>query len=276
MNQFRPGNFQILPPIIKNLVIINVLVFMAESMLGTNIHNFIVDTFALHSWQSPLFRPWQPLTHLFLHGSVGHIFGNMFALWMFGSVLENLWGGKRFLLFYLVCGLGAALCHLSYLYFSMGNIVNDYANLKANFDYNHFVSYVQSHQSLFSRYPNLNQFLSTWKLNPNDQDMTMEAMHFSSSSYAQILNEATLGASGAVFGVLAAFGYLFPNTYLYFYFFIPIKTKWFVLGYMAYELFMSIQNSAGDDIAHVAHLGGGVIGFILVYYWNRRNRKDFY
>src|SRR6476620_11190679 len=114
MTEFRPSRFQILPTIIKNLLIINVLVFLAQITIGPAMS--LEDTFALHTWQSPYFKPWQFLTHMFMHGGWDHLFFNMFALWMFGSTLENVWGPKRFLFFYIMCGLGAALLHLFTLY----------------------------------------------------------------------------------------------------------------------------------------------------------------
>src|SRR5436309_334314 len=112
MTEFRQTRFEILPPVIKNLIILNALIFLAQSVLGDNVEAKMFNLFALHAWQSPLFKPWQFFTYLFLHGSIEHIFFNMYALWVFGSVLENLWGPKRFLIFYFVCGLGAALCHM--------------------------------------------------------------------------------------------------------------------------------------------------------------------
>jgi len=234
MTEFRPGRFQILPTIVKNLIIINVLVFLAQSVFGNALGFSFEDVFALHTWQSDLFKPWQFITHLFMHGSIGHIFGNMLALWMFGSILENLWGPKRFLIFYIVCGLGAALCHMIVLYVENQHLLQQYNAL----------SYIEQQQY---RTPVFNR-----------------------------LDEPTLGASGAVFGCLAAFGYLFPNTYIYLYFFVPIKAKWFVIMYAAFELINAIQNSAGDNVAHVAHLGGALVGFILVYFWNKNNRRNFY
>ena len=123
MTEFRPSSFQILPAVIKNLLILNGLFFLAQNTVGRELIN-MEDLFALHTWQSPLFRPWQFITHMFMHGNLGHIFGNMFALWMFGSILENLWGPKRFLTFYLVCGLGAALCHMIVLYFENEHIIS--------------------------------------------------------------------------------------------------------------------------------------------------------
>lgn len=233
MTEFRPGSFQILPTVIKNLLIINGLFFLAQVTIGKQLLN-MDDLFALHTWQSPLFKPWQFITHMFMHGNLGHIFSNMFALWMFGSILENLWGPKRFLTFYISCGLGAALAHMIVLYFQMQPVVEAF----------NLLSYEQQQQILHD---------------PNFK-----------------LNEATLGASGAVFGCLAAFGYLFPNTKIYLYFFLPIKAKWFVLLYAGFELSMAFENSAGDNVAHWAHLGGAVVGFLLVYFWNKTNRRKFY
>src|SRR6266540_3854808 len=211
MTEFRPSRFQILPTIIKNLLIINVLVFLAQVTIGNAVR--LEDMFALHTWQS--------------------LFFNMFALWMFGSILENVWGPKRFLTFYLISGLGAALCHMIVLYFNTQNLIDVYNSLSLT-----------------------------------------ERQVYEERFYHQ-LNEATLGASGAVFGCLAAFGYLFPNTYIYLYFFFPIKAKWFVILYAGFELYMAVQNTAGDNVAHVAHLGGALAGFLMVYFWNK-NKKRFY
>src|SRR5258708_596023 len=126
MREFRPGRFEILPPVIKNLIIINGLIFLTQLLFQQKNSSFIEDTFALHTWQSSLFRPWQFITHMFLHGGWTHILLNMFALWMFGSVLENLWGPKRFLTFYLVSGLGAALAHMGVLYFENQHLIDQY------------------------------------------------------------------------------------------------------------------------------------------------------
>jgi len=225
--EFRPTGFNILPLIIKNLLIINGLVFFAQFTFERMGSPWMENTFALHDIHSDFFRPHQLVTHLFMHGSIGHIFFNMFALWMFGSALENVWGAKRFLLFYILCGLGAAALHLTTLYF---------------------------------------EYKPYW-----------ESYHFLSAGDQAFLHyNYTVGASGAVFGCLAAFGYLFPNSLIYIYFFVPIKAKWFVLLYAGMELCLGVRNSAGDNVAHWAHLGGALVGFLLVLYWNRTNRKRFY
>jgi membrane associated rhomboid family serine protease len=238
MSEFRPGSFQMIPPVIKNLIIINALIYLAQYTMGHNVDQRLQDLFGLHDLHSPLFRPHQLITYMFLHGGWDHIFFNMFALWMFGAVLENYWGPKRFLIFYTVSGIGAAVFHLAVLYHEMAPIAD----------------LVQEHVRFMSGEEQQEFLLSTE--NP--------------------LNGATIGASGAIFGCLAAFGYLFPNSLIYLYFFVPIKVKWFVLGYAAIELFSGFRASAGDNVAHWAHLGGGLVGLLLVIYWNRNNRRNFY
>jgi len=166
--------------------------------------------------------------------NIAHLLFNMLALWMFGSALENVWGPKRFLIFYIACGLGAAALHLTVLYHQNGQLLERFS---------HLASY--------------------------QQDAVAEKVK-------EALNEPTLGASGAVFGCLAGFGYLFPNTYILIYFLFPIKAKWFVLIYAALELYAGVQASAGDNVAHFAHLGGAIVGFLLVYFWNKSNRRHFY
>jgi rhomboid-like protein len=176
------------------------------------------------------FLPYQVFTHMFSHGGISHILFNMFGLFMFGRILENFWGGKKFLLFYLLCGVGAAACHLG-------------------------VQYFRSEQLLQAVLAN------------NGSDIT---------KLSHALAPA-VGASGAIMGVLAGFAYLFPNTELYIMFIpIPVKAKWAVLGMTAIDLFGGVANMSGDNIAHFAHLGGAIVGFLLVYYWNKTNRKTFY
>ncbi len=233
MTNFRPGRFHAQPMVVKNLIIINALVFLLQNVLSSRGIN-LDDYCALHYWGSPLFRWWQVITHMFMHGSIGHIFFNMFALWMFGRILENVWGPQRFLLYYLVCGLGAAFCHMGVLSYEFSKFYN--ANIAGH------------------PFP------------------SREVLMY----YDAMINQATIGASGAVFGLLFAFGYLFPNTELMLLFPpMPIKAKWFVIIYAVFELYLGIQNSAGDNVAHFAHLGGLLFGFIMIMIWKKR-RNDFY
>jgi membrane associated rhomboid family serine protease len=238
MSEFRPGSFQMIPPVIKNLIIINALIYLAQATMGQQVDLKLQDLFGLHDLHSPLFRPHQLITYMFLHGGWDHLFFNMFALGMFGAVLENYWGAKRFLIFYVVSGVGAAVCHLAVLYHEMAPIAAEIHDQ---------IGYLPLDRQ------------QEWLLGSQNP-----------------LNGATVGASGAIFGCLAAFGYLFPNSLIYLYFFVPIKVKWFVLGYAAIELFSGVRASAGDNVAHWAHLGGGLVGLLLVIYWNRNNRRNFY
>ncbi len=281
MREFRPGRFQILPTIIKNLLIINVLVFVARQTIQTDSYTPMDDLLALHTWQSPLFKPWQFVTHLFMHGSIEHIFFNMFALWMFGSVLENLWGPKRFLTFYIVCGLGAALMHMTVLYFESKSLLDGYNTLLSNFNSGTFENFfVKEHVADYlkgtSDYDSVMNLVNQYRIDPHNIYLANQALSKTQQFVSSRIDEPTLGASGAIFGCLAAFGYLFPNTYIYIYFFLPLKAKWFVLIYAGFELVMALQNSAGDNVAHVAHLGGALFGLALVYFWNKTNRQTFY
>jgi len=233
MTDFRMGR-SIIPPIIKNLIIVNVLVFLLQYTFQRSGSHFIEDYFALHDIRSDFFKPHQIITYMFLHGGFAHIFWNMLILWMFGSILENYWGPKRFLTFYIVCGIGAALLHLVVL-----------------------------HHELTPYWQQLEQF-------PIHEQTIIR------HQYDSELNTATLGASGAIFGCMVAFGLLFPNSLIYIYALIPIKAKWAVLAYVVFELFSGLQNTAGDNVAHWAHLGGGLCGLLLVMYWRKTDRKNFY
>lgn len=236
MTEFRPGGFQRMPPVIKNLIILNALIWLAELVLRTSSFS-LENMFALHDIHSDLFKPYQLVTYMFLHdpNSIFHLLFNMYALWLFGAVLENFWGSKRFLTFYLLCGLGAAAAHLVILYYQNASLLNEFH-----------------------------------MLDPGQQQQYYENVQGR-------LNEATLGASGAVFGCLAAFGYLFPNsTMIILPIPIPIKAKWLVIGYAGIELVAGIRSTAGDNVAHWAHLGGAVVGLILVIIWNKTNRRNFY
>lgn len=243
MSEYRPGGFQILPPVIKNLIIINVLVYAATYVLKqANIID--LDSYlALFHWKSPLFKPWQAVTHIFMHASLTHLVFNMFALWMFGNVIENTLGAKKFLIFYFVCGLGAAFCHL--MVFSWENAES--------------ISWFSSLPKM-DRIQMVNQALAT-----NYGDIRLRPM----------INPM-VGASGAIFGVLFAFGYLFPNLMIYVYFLFPIKAKYFVAIYAIIELFSGFQNSPTDNVAHFAHLGGMLFAFLLLKAWKMNGKRTLY
>ncbi len=245
MQNLKSG-FNSIPVVVKNLIIINAIMLFITFVLeqkGINLRN----TLGLHYIQSPDFRPYQLVTHLFMHGDIMHLVFNMFALWMFGRILESVWGPKRFFIYYFATGLGAAA-----FYTFVNYIEFQYSAAKID---------SEAVQAVFGKGAELLQQGQNWvgpagKLN-------------------LILNTPTVGASGAVFGVLLGFGMLFPNTQLMLLFPpIPIKAKYFVMGYGAIELFSGIANT-GSNIAHFAHLGGMLFGFILIKYWNKTTR-NFY
>jgi membrane associated rhomboid family serine protease len=282
MTEFRPSRFEILPTIIKNLLIINGLVFLAQYTLGKNPANAVVldDLFALHAWQSSLFRPWQLITHMFMHGGIWHIIGNMFALWMFGSILENLWGSKRFLVFYFVCGLGAAFIHLLFLSYELTPMMKDYAVLVSKHSTGNAAALtdaiIQFSRKYGLRFTDGSSPVSYLDAYPGSPELANQLFRIVTDFYQKSIDTATIGASGAVFGILAAFVYLFPNTYIYLYFLVPVKAKWLGLIYFSYEVFYAIQNSAGDNVARWAHIGGAIVGLLIVMTWNKKNRKTFY
>lgn len=225
------NNFQRATPIVFNLIIINVLVFLAQAAFGgMSPLNRVTDLFALHHYKSHEFRPYQLVTYMFMHGGFAHILFNMLGLYMFGSLMERLWGPKRFLIFYLICGVGAGLAQ-------MANYAIDYWRI----------------DQLSLSLDDINQYQQMMRLN------------------------ATVGASGAIMGILAAFGYLFPNTELFIMFIpVPVKAKWAILGFIALDFFGGVNRVADDNVAHFAHLGGALIGFLIVLYWNKTNKRTFY
>jgi membrane associated rhomboid family serine protease len=285
MTNFRPQGFQILPPLVKNLIIINALVLALDSVLekyGIRLSDYL----GLHYWKSHYFRPWQLITHLFMHGNIGHLLSNMFTLWMFGSVLENYWGPQRFLTFYLVCGIGAAFCHLTVLGFEYTAVNEAFSVYQQSPGVDKFARFVSEHISGPSL-EGFRIFQNKWENDPGNItylnqssyyiNMYIRGRHESGiSDINGLIDQVTVGASGAVFGVLFAFGYLFPNMELMIYFLFPMKAKYFVALFALVELWAGIQNSAGDNVAHFAHLGGMLFAWLLLRYWQKNNRRQFY
>lgn len=226
------GNrFQQSAPVVWNLIIINALAFLAQVVFGgMDQLSLVNDWFALHHYRYEGFRLHQIVTHMFMHGGFLHLALNMLGLWMFGSMMERVWGSQRFLIFYLVCGVFAGLTQMGSYAFTYWDIDHSTLSLQS----------LEMYQSVLSQ-------------------------------------NATVGASGAIMGVLAAYAYTFPNTEL----FImpipfPIKAKWAIMGIIALDVLGGLSNSASDNVAHFAHIGGAVCGFILVLIWNRTNKKRFF
>ena len=275
--QFRPMKWQILPPVVKNLLIINGIMFLATVVFEDKLGLELTQYLGLHFVTSQYFAPHQFITHLFMHGNMMHVFSNMFALWMFGNVLENVWGAKRFLMYYMITGLGAALIHTGFTWYDIHNMqesVNLFLNNVTPMDFKMLVTKYQG--SLRNDDISvLNEFLGSWSNSPNDPQLIQEAKSFAQELVSRKADIPTVGASGAVFGVLLAFGMLFPNTVLYIYFAFPIKAKWFVLLYGLFELYGGIQNNPGDNVAHFAHLGGMLFGYFLIRHWGKNRFNDY-
>ena len=228
----RYGSAFTTPPVVLNLLILNILFFMAEALLPNGMGERIIDTLGLYAFQSDNFCWYQLVTHMFLHANLAHLFTNMFAFWMFGRSLEYDMGSRRFLVYYMMTGLGAALLHLGVISLEIHNIM-------------------ASAGELGGLTPELGREL------------------------AMRLNTVTIGASGAVFGVLLAFGMLHPNVPIFIFFIpIPIKAKYFVIGYGLLELYMGFTGNQ-SGIAHFAHIGGMLFGFLLLVYWKKK-RKIYY
>jgi len=219
-----------IPPVVKNLLIINGIMLFASWILGDVVTKYL----AVFYFDSPLFEVWQPITYMFMHGGIAHLFFNMFGLFMFGGILEQRWGQKKFINFYLITGLGALALQWGVqaleVYQITGRVINDLNVVGAN--------------------PDLRA----------------------------IYTSPMVGASGAIFGVLTAFAVLYPNVELMLMFIpFPVKAKYFIPIYIVIELFLGVARIPGDSIAHFAHLGGALIGFILVKLWKDKDRfYDYY
>jgi membrane associated rhomboid family serine protease len=212
---------------------------------GWNLPNL----FGLHHWSSELFKPHQLVTYMFLHGGLMHLFFNMFALYMFGRVLEQVWGAKRFLIFYMVTGIGAGLIQLVVTELRIQSILSDVD-------------------------PEMYRMVldEGWQIKQRGQNYVDENLR----ELNNLINTSTVGASGAVFGILLAFGMMFPNVKLMLLFPpIPMKAKYFVAIYGALELYLGIADNPQDNVAHFAHLGGMLFGYFMIKYW-RRNTTDFF
>lgn len=286
MSHYQAGGFNMLPPIVKNLLIINGIMFLATMVLQINFGINLNQILGLHWIASEDFEWYQVITYMFMHGGFGHIFFNMFAVWMFGSAIENTWGSKRFLTYYIITGIGAAVLHYAIMYFTdiapIINLIDNFLHapgpdtLKALLSEHQFHINPNFHHEINSLYEETKLDLNA-VAQGSTADRHLENAYTFLSEYRQhFLNlPVVVGASGSLFGLLLAFGMMFPNTRLFFIFLpVPIKAKYFVMGYGALELFLGLQNSAGSNVAHFAHLGGMLFGFILIMFWRKFAKDD--
>jgi membrane associated rhomboid family serine protease len=242
-------NIQI-PPVVKNLLIINILFFAATYVAESKGIQLAFYLGAFY-FDSPLFRIWQPITYMFMHGGFTHILFNMFALYMFGGVLETRWGPKKFINFYFITGLGALALQLAVQAFEVYQLTGSIVNYGA-----------------------VTIDLAKGMAGANVAGLTAEQ----SNTLLEIYTAPMVGASGAIFGLLVAFGMLYPNVEMYIMFIpIPVKAKYIMPVYIVIELFLGVARFQGDSVAHYAHLGGALLGFILVKLWKDKNRYyDYY
>ncbi len=249
MQQYRPSGFTMLPMVVKNLLIINGLFFLATIALDSTLHINLVKYLGLHYPLSHDFGMWQLVSYMFMHGGFAHILFNMFALWMFGNVLENVWGPRRFLNYYLITGIGAGIVQIIVAWLRISSV-------EADLSPEQIAIVIQQGADVLSR-------------GMNYENLDMGALNL-------IINTPTVGASGAVFGILLAFGMMFPNSLIYVYFAIPVKAKYFVMIYGAIELYMGFSNNPADNVAHFAHLGGMIFGFFLIMFWKKKGKLNNY
>jgi rhomboid-like protein len=230
--------FANMPPVVKNLLIINIICFIPFLLFRDSLVNQIYNLGAAHYFDSPLFKPWQPITYMFLHGGWMHIIFNMFALYSFGTILEYYIGSKRFIAFYFICGLGGIALQL-------------------------LVQAIEVHQILGA-------------FTAAGASPTLSLPAESLAKVRDIYSSSMVGASGAIFGLLIAFGMIYPNAELMIMFIpVPVKAKYIIPVYVLMELSLGVTQFSGDDVAHFAHLGGALIGFILVKAWHLQGPKHF-
>jgi len=266
-----------LTPVVQALLLTNVGVYFLMSFAGDQIS----DLFALYYPDSQFFKPYQIFTHMFMHANIMHLFSNMFALFMFGPMLEGVWGSKRFITFYLICGLGAAFFYTGIQYYEFNKLENQVVEYRVDPDPNTY-GVILHHN--FNGYQRIEEgarafsIYSSYKENPTSQVLAKNSIECLDDLYKIKINYSPpiVGASGAIMGILMAFGMLFPNTEMIFIFLpIPIKAKYFVAFYGLYELYAGVHPSAGDNVAHFAHIGGMLFAFILIKYWQKK-RNSFY
>ncbi len=234
MSQYRQSPFANLTPVVKNLLIINIIFFIATYILQNQFD--MVRWLSVFYFDSPFFRPWQVVSYMFMHAGIEHIFFNMFALFMFGPILEYSLGSKRFFNLYFICGIGAIALQWVVQAIEIHQLIGSFVVLK-------------------------------------DTTASPEVI----SKIGDIYDSPILGASGAIFGVLVAFATLYPNMEMLIFFIpIPVKAKYVISVYIIYEIYSSIRQTSGDNVAHLAHIGGAIFGFILIKYWGTKRKDTFY
>ena len=250
MSAYRQSPFANLSPVVKNLLIINIIFFIAYLIFDRNsADGFLTHLFGMHYFGSPSFKVWQIITYMFMHGGWEHIFFNMFALFMFGPIIEYSIGSKRFFNLYFICGIGAVLLQL-------------------------LIQAIQIHSITGSFIVPLSGTTSPYGI---DASYFQYGGNEIAAKLYHIYNDPLVGASGAIFGLLVVFGMLYPNMEMFLFFIpIPIKAKYIVPGYILLEIWLGVGQYGGDNVAHFAHLGGALFGFIMVKLWHLQRPNNYF
>jgi membrane associated rhomboid family serine protease len=255
-----------LTPAAKNILIINGIIFILSDFIG--LRTYIIENFGMRYFHSENFQPYQILTYMWVHAGFGHLFGNMFSVLVFAPILEKVWGSKKFLIFYLVTGIGAGILYSGINYYENYSFEVKVKSYEQNPSPESFRKLVINNSSEY--YNQLYDFIDSYEQNPSNSNDNLSIAY--ANDLLKVKSDVPMvGASGAVFGILLAFAMLFPNMKLMLLFPpIPVKAKYLVLVYGIYELWSEINRMPGDNIAHFAHLGGMLIGYLILIYWKRK------
>ncbi len=264
--------FRQLTPMVKNLLIVNIGLFAIGNFIRFDINGL----FSFYGFSSPEFQPYQLFTHMFLHANLGHLFSNMIGLFFFGSMLEKFWGSNKFLTYYIVTGLGAGILYGAvnfYEYKQTEKAMYAYAEHPTPEGY---FTFLRDNYPRFRGNEAILNIGEKFDESPKSQELAQTSVSAVKKITGWIRDTPMLGASGAIFGLIIAMAMLFPNTMLYLLFPpIPIKMKYFALFYGLYSIYSIVKAAPNDNVAHFAHLGGMLIGFIMIKIWDK-DRKNFY
>ena len=255
-----------LTPAAKNILIINGIIYILSDFIG--LRSYIIENFGMRYFHSENFQPYQILTYMWVHGGFGHLFSNMFSVLVFAPILERVWGSKKFLIYYLITGIGAGILYSGINYYENYSFEIKVKSYEQNPSPESFRKLVLNNSSEY--YNQLYDFIDSYEQNPSNSNDNLSIAY--ANDLLKVKSDVPMvGASGAVFGILLAFAMLFPNMELMLLFFpVPVKAKYLVLVYGIYELWSEINRMPGATVAHFAHLGGMLIGYLILKYWKRK------
>lgn len=257
-------------PIVRNLLIINIALFFIQSLIRIN----LVSVMGLRNILAPDFAPYQFITYMFMHASTGHLFSNMLALFFFGPMLESLMGARRFLIFYMITGVGAAIIYGSISFVEMNQLKNRVDQYSQNPNPDDFARLLSNQGDYF--YAEYMNFIDEYARNPESSRYIDKSIEVARSLYRAMVNIPMVGASGSVFGILLAFAMFFPNHAIFLLIPpIPVKAKYLVGVYALFSFYAGIHKLPGDNVAHFAHIGGMLVAFLLIKYWRHKGIRFY-